>query len=514
MAKDASLHHPRLGDFIALTTLALVIWLAWFSESAGFGFYEDDYSTITPHLYGTWESTLSRVWYDLLSFRQGKPICYLTMPLLSRLAGSLGGKPAIYPLAFVILTLNAWLGFALLRRLRTGLTFALVGALAFALAPADTSRAFLCHAFGIQVGFCFLWVALHSYLSGNRKTAWVFAALALLTYEPLFALFWAGSFLVDIPQAERRRSVFRQGAGIALVLVLFVGVRFSFGESRVTDQIPERVPRKIARNILIGPAAAVSAWVERAGAGKRHPRRWALFAVLALVLVATARKPGSSNLSLRWIAGVAVLLVVMAYCVDLLNEPHRVSGRSSRIHSAGGLGLALLFAVFAAWLFGNYSKARVWALSCALAWVFSGWVAFGKRVQRDYAGAWKSQQEVWSSIAEQIPDATQKDLVLLDFPDRRPHYREAIALGWSMPLVPKQLFRYPVGFSAPRVETLRKDWRDDPFPRSAILLRWEKGGFKRLKPGDVGVQKVDGSLKPRGRPILRAPRPMWQDVVS
>ncbi len=488
---------------MAMATLALVVWLAWFSGSRGFGFYEDDYSTITPHLYGTWTSTLHQVSVDVGSFRQGKPLCYALMSILARIAGTLGGKDAAYGLAFLILTLNASLGFWFLRRIRLGLGFALVGAMTFALAPADTSRAFLCHAFGIQMGFCFLWLALHAYVSRKKAIAWALAIAALLTYEPLFALFWIGGFVVEVPKRERFKQVVRQALGIGLVLVLFAGLRLSCGESRLVNQSPLRVPRKMARNLILGPTSAVGAWAERAGTGFKDPARWALFALLSVALVAAFRHSEPSSRTAVQIAFLGVLLVGLAYPVDLINEPTLVSGRASRIHSAGAMGLSFLFMALFVWLHSLMRRGQRLALTCVVAWVFSGWIGYGRKVQADYRGAWKSQQMIWASVSEQIPDATQKDVVLLDFDKRQPRYQEAKVFGWSFPMVASQLFKYPKGLGAPNVRRVKRGWQKGSIPENAIVLHWEKNGFRRLKPGEVGA----ATIKARGNVVRRAPRP-------
>ncbi len=480
-----------LPDWVALTAIALALWLAWFSRSTEFGFYEDDYSTITPHLYGSWSSVSNQVTTDVLRFRQGKPLCYVLMPVLARISGMLGGKSAAYALAFLILTMSSFLAYALFRRIQLGRFLSLAGALAFALGPADTSRAFLCHAFGFQTGFVFLWIALHAHLSKRTALAWVFAILAFLVYEPLIGLFWAAAFLVET--SNRRHEVLRQGTAIALVLLIAFAVRLQFKEPRAADVTVATAAAKVALNLNEGPKSALRAWAEAAASS--DGRRLILFVLFAGLLLAFRKD--LPEISRRKLLLLALFLVAVAYCFDLLNDPSKIHGRASRIHSPAGLGLSLLFVAVGAQLL-RFPRGA-WVTGFLYAWIFSGWVAFGQRVQADYAGSWKSQQNLWRSFAEQTADLKGQERILLDFPEGTPEFKEAAVLGWSLNLTSRQIFRY-TGGDSPRLKVIGRREARRPAPEDAVVLRWHRGAFTRIGR--------------RGKPARRIALPFWRDVVS
>src|SRR5436305_461513 len=83
-----------------------------------------------------------------------RPLGFFLPDLFSFIGDKLGGLPAIYLLGFLIVTLNSFLCYRLLRT-RIPRAAALAGALAFCLFPADTTKILLTHDFQLQPSLTF-----------------------------------------------------------------------------------------------------------------------------------------------------------------------------------------------------------------------------------------------------------------------------------------------------------------------------------------------------------------------
>ena len=180
---------PLVGRSLrVLPLLFLVIWIAHFSLSYSFGLYEDDYSHISPWMTSEPSILMSILAVNFTVWPQGRPLHFSFPKLFGYLGFQAAGLQGIYVIAAIILTLNAFLFYLLLKRVGSD-TFALLGGLAFCLFPADTTRAFLTHAIGYQPSFTFLLIALHLYFSDLRKVSYVVILGALLTFEAGLAAF-------------------------------------------------------------------------------------------------------------------------------------------------------------------------------------------------------------------------------------------------------------------------------------------------------------------------------------
>lgn len=189
-----SASHERV---LLVVLLAATVWVSRFWYSSEFGFYEDDYWRVSISM----QQTAAEVGQELSSLisrferRQGRPFHDGLIRLFSYLGAQLGGLQGVYFLGYCCVALNALLFYALLRRISRNQAFVWIGALAFALYPADTTQAFLTHAFGIQPSLTFLLVAAHLYLSGSRIPSYIVATASLFCYETVYLVFLADAAL-------------------------------------------------------------------------------------------------------------------------------------------------------------------------------------------------------------------------------------------------------------------------------------------------------------------------------
>jgi len=151
-----------------LLLLALVIWLARFARSGEFGLYEDDYTLVSTGMAASAGEVAEFEWQLFSQFGgQGRPLQHGLVFLLSFAAGRLGGLRTAYLLAYGFIFAASALFYALARRLHLP-GWALLCSLSFAAFPADTTQAFLFHAFGLYQSIIWLCLAFLAYLSGRR----------------------------------------------------------------------------------------------------------------------------------------------------------------------------------------------------------------------------------------------------------------------------------------------------------------------------------------------------------
>ena len=117
-----------------LVFLGCIAWIAHFFYFRHFGLYEDDYAFIAPAM--GWDlAALSRHARVFLTWPQGRPIQFF-LPQLSSfifIGARLGGLQILYIIAFIIVTLNAFLFYIIIERTIRSEAAALTGALVFCL---------------------------------------------------------------------------------------------------------------------------------------------------------------------------------------------------------------------------------------------------------------------------------------------------------------------------------------------------------------------------------------------
>jgi hypothetical protein len=229
----------RTGQYFICGLLIALCWFSHFSRFREMGFYEDDHWFAASTLNWSPGDMLHFITAQIRTFPhpQGRPIGFILGDLLPFISYHIGGLPGIYIASWLIFSGNTILFFNLLKRCLAP-PLPLIGAIAFILFPADTTRPFICHADILQPSVMFTLIACHLQLSnriGCRMLAYLFAMFSLLTYET--ALLPFAVFPLLNPHWNRRWA--RQFAIHLLILALlatgFFFVRKSGGESRVVD---------------------------------------------------------------------------------------------------------------------------------------------------------------------------------------------------------------------------------------------------------------------------------------
>jgi hypothetical protein len=556
----------RGTTLLAFAGIALLVGVAHFLHASRFGLYEDDYHWVSPALEQTGNDLFDHL-SSALHASHGRPLAAVLFAVLPFLGERLGELPGMYWVAFLIVALNACLFFLLLRRLSDEALLVAAGTLAFCLFPADTTQAFLTHAFSLQLSLTLLLTAFHLYLSRRRVVSYLAAGLTLLCYETFFPVFLAAP-LLGRRDDSRRRDLGRHVAILVSMLVVVFLVRRVAGEGRVAG-IGVKEIVLAAFNLVLGPGLVIGSFAYRPIEALHAALvpDWELvgiwilglaaFGILLTRLGAPSDSGGFPSCTLvdgpalriavseplhrlGRLAGAAVVMFFLAYLLTLSEPAYALIGRATRVHAAAILGCSLLIGCCAAAV-GRLAP-RVWPrrfAGAALALLFASLLAACLKVQHDYREAWRDQRTFWSDVVRLVPDLEDGTVVLADcssLPGRRPLSAYSItgvlslpqihALSWSVPIVLRQLYRFPPAWRhPPTVFQLYPDWRVTGGLESGTLRLTSRlvgslpaGDNQRSVPArDVVILEAEGgrlarrltsiaigesviALKPRGRP--------------
>lgn len=473
------LARQSLGEWAAVVVILALFWASRYWHAASFGLYEDDL-TIIP---GGWERSFSDLLGYLNSFylgnfsRIGHPVHFMLIYLFSYAGHALAGLQGVYALAFLIEVVNILLAYSLFRKLG-GRTFAVLGALAYALFSADTTQAFLTHALGIQPAVTLLLLGAHAYLSDRKAWTLVCALAVLFIYETIFPVFLALP-LLRRPWSKR---TWRDLVFLGLVLAAMLGgsylMRSLAGEKRVSSLDLKSTLLLPFEHMLQGPFVSLGSYLLRpyqALKGLTLEIGLAVavgFAAIAALLwrlpvkAGWGEKPAGRKVpadladKLQLLAAGAALLV-LAYPMTFTVRAYAITGRDTRVHSAAVLGAALVIAAVLTLLFQWAARRIRLPLVGLTALVFALVFGFGFALQQEYITAWKLQQQLWTEIVRLTPDASEGTVILVEAGGLQ-DTRQIGANTWNLPRILSQLYRIPADWkSPPRVYRLVPHWEDN-----------------------------------------------------
>jgi hypothetical protein len=509
---------------LAFALSGALVWLAQFHHFRDFGLYEDDYFFISEAMGKNASYLVARFERAFTALPQGRPFGFFLPDLLSFVGDKLGGLPAIYLLGFLVITLNTFLCYRLLR-VRLPLAPAAVGAAVFCLFPADTTKILLTHDFQLQPSLTFAMLAALAYCTGRRWLAYLLSAGALLSYEngflalfalPLFARRWDRSTV---------RTLAQHVALLVGVLALVVVLRFAVGEGRATSSVgslSEIVPLLLA-SLVLGPARSLAAMFY--GPLKAIPG-WdletallALLAVLAFgALIWLTRRsavlPGRRREALE-IGAAGLVMLVLAYALAFTHfPPNAIVGRGTSVHLGATLGMAVL-ASAVAWV---VLELRPRLATVLLAGYLALAVGYYVTIGRDFMRSWQLQRAFWQQVVACCSDLQDGTVLLYELnPADEPTF--IFTNSWADPLILDETFVFPSGWSnPPRLFSLTQ-WLDRVelegdhlrwwVPGASWDEHWEvlpQGNVILLRRGPNGeLVRVTGSVDTPGEPLQLKP---------
>jgi hypothetical protein len=499
-------------SFFPLLLFSVLIWITQFWHSRTFGFYEDDYFRIP--------SALSMNFHQLLHFASknifywgdvdGRPLHEILIYTLSNVGAKIGGLQGLYAIGFLIVCFNVFLFYFLLLRLSGSPQIALLGGIAFSLFPADTTRAFLTHSFGLQPSLGLLLLGFHLYLSGKTKLAYIPVVCTLFLYETTYLVFLVAPLLehrYNKPKARRHALV------MILVLALTVMVRRVVGEGRVAGTGVRELTLGLI-NIITGPITAVSMFVIRpVEACFKLNLEKVVLGLIVFVIVSIALSCHSGNRvepekvevaasedrpRIRRLFRVALLMLILSYPLTLTTIGFSVSGRGTRVHMAAALGASMVIACGGHLALGIGTLKKRQIASLAVASLCALLAVFGLTVQQDYTLAWSFQRSFWTELVTLCPDLKDGTVVLVEsdgLPDNRqflfareklegvPDTRQIKFLAYPE-IILQQLFQFPSSWqSPPLVYRLPLNWKMEQRSLNGMPLIDESVAEEVHRPG-------------------------------
>jgi hypothetical protein len=485
----------RRDTTVSILYLGLLLLLARYLLSPWFGFYEDDYTLVVRGMASTWEETWSFISNLFLTFGgQGRPMQHSLLFFISRMVGQFGGLNLGYLVAYCIVLLNCSLFYILVRKLVSH-EFALLSATFYTLYSADTTQAFLYHAFGLQQSLTFFLLAGLAYVSKKRVLPYLLIMGSLLSYENTYFVYLAFPLLCLRWNRKLLRSMTVHAVVLVFIFLIVVALRLATGESRAASLSWPAILTTPLLHMIQGPIVALGTNFLRPiqALQSLDPAVYALsgFAFLAffwLTLKAIRRASaqqeigdeaetmgGAMNIRIGGlklnvpakratylriiIAGL--LMVILAYPLTFTIRAYAISGRDTRVHFAAALGYALFWSGLW-WSLISFLRSApirrvlIGLLSANLALL----LGFGIVIQYDYARAWQLQQTLWRSILVTVPDLEDGISIFID-PGGLEDSRYIDANTWALPRVLPYIFSLPETWrDPPGVYRMLPDWKE------------------------------------------------------
>ena len=428
-------------NLIPFIVLALTSFISHYYHYKSFGFYEDDYALVSPGVAMGLSQLEERGIHFFHKWTQGRPLGFSVALFLGFVGNKLGGLQAIYMIGYVIITTNACLFYIILKRYKSEL-FALTGALAFLLFPADSSRILLTHTFILHLSQMFLLLAALLYLKGMKVVSYIVIALTLITYESPFIVFGAIPLLKGWNKKVYRELLCHVGIltaliGIAIMMRLLFGSEIGSGVG-LNYNIIETIPKILSSVFFWGPLVTLKSFFY-------GPTKLIYFwemdfffpclIIIPLLTYIFSRSESWEEISLQlkfslndkeeeWsfydktfnLFIVAIFLLSLGYAVSFTHyPPTALVGRMTSVHLGATFGSALLFACIVTsviFILNAYNFKNTAIVLVSL--YFSLLSGYHMLIQNDYSKSWKEQRWFWSNILEECPDITEGTVIVYD----------------------------------------------------------------------------------------------------
>lgn len=501
----------RFGAFGAPGVFGLcaaLCWLAQFHHLGDFGLYEDDYFFISEAMGKSPAYLAARLQTAITTLPQGRPLGFFLPDLLSFVGDKIGGLSAIYVLGWLIVSLNTYLAYRLLRT-RVPVAPSIVGSAVFCLFPSDTTKILLTHDFQLQPALTFALLAGLAYATGRTWLTYVIGAGALLSYEsgylalfglPLLARPWDGRLPV---------ALVRNAAGLLAVMVLAVAARFVAGEGRATSSAGSvgSIVAPLLGSLVLGPARSLAGMFY--GPVRAIPT-WdsetvvcAIIALVAFVgLLGYATGLFTRGVAMQGAATIApaaktaaagLVMVVLGYGLAFTHfPPNALVGRGTSVHLGATIGMAVLAAGLAWLLLQTRLRVAVAVISAYLALAVGYYVT----IERDFVRAWQMQRAFWQQLVACCSDFQDGTVLIYELnPGDEPQF--IFSNSWADPLVLGETFAFPSGWSTPPRLFSLTTWQERIQVEGDHLVWWVPGAswdehWEVLPQKNVIVLRGDG----------------------
>ena len=479
------MNRNTIKNFILISLTSFIGNYVYFKN---FGFYEDDYFYITPNIENYFGDVISMIGVRMTNWFYGHPLIFIT-DVLTYIGMRLGGLNGLYLMSFLVLTLNSWLVYMILKKIYSGSDiFAVSGAMMFCLFPANTAKIMLTFSFSLQIALTFLFIATLLYLSGKKQISYVVILGALFLYEPAFMVFWAVPLLKI--NSVRKKELVKHIFILLTMLIINLIIRY-FMEGEKVLYIFKDVPRYLNEtlsSLLDGPYSIILSFLRAPEfAIKNFSSGILLFAVLSFAIFMFAfygrMKPGEKTETatagdgtadlklypdLAKIFFVSLILIVIPYSLPLVYKSADVlTGKMTIVHTAASFGASILFASACMFLVSLSGKKNIKIFMTGLAGAYlSLLVCYNVLIQKDFVQSWENQREFWNKVRELCPDMTDRTLIFViqNENNKLPQTKFIQSNSWTDPIILRQIFDFPYSWTTPpRLFVLNEDWEKRVF---------------------------------------------------
>jgi len=476
------------SGLIIFILLLLVNFLGNFSGFLHFGIYEDDYWYVVNPINLSTRELLSFLWNNItnIEFGQGRLIG-MNLPLLMiHFFFKLGGLSAVYIAGMLLISLNAYILYIILRK-NYGALLGILAAVIFLVFPADTTKPFLTHIYQLQLSLFFMLTGFYFLSKDKFLVAYIFAFCSLLTYENAFLPFVFAPFLLNL---RWDRKLFRQGLVHLVICGVMIMAIFIFrklaGEERVASLTLADIIKKTLASFLIGPAttlisfinAPIQAFIFMKESLNTMLVSFALIFVSFLLLFnrfVFSDKKEKLHFNLKSLSGnieiseelrqflqlflISAVMLVSAYLFSFTHyPPNFLQGRMTSVHFGAAIGAAVFMANLLYYLIYLLKQKKYIGFLLVSAF-FSFLAGYSAHIQKDYINAWHNQQAFWAEIVKLCPDASENTLILIDMDDL--DSTEFIETHtWPMPAVLEQIYQLPDTWAHPPKVIPYRSWSD------------------------------------------------------
>ena len=492
-----------------LLLLFVVNYISHFRYFKKFGFYEDDFSNIAVNYSQNLDNIIQFVISRSTSWIQGHPLLFVT-GILTYIGDKIGGLNGLYILSFIIVFINCYLVYRILKKIFPGSElFAVTGSLCFCLFPSDTTKIMLTHTYFLQISLMFFFTATLLYLKGWVKTSYFVIVLCILSYESPFLVFFGIPLLKGEWNKKFRNEMIRHVSVLSVIIVITFIVRKFMGEERVAEVSNDALGTlyKVITSLFIGPGmnfflflrtpvVTIIDWI------KLYNPFWSdniivisIFCLIIFIWYFYKLKSDKSAVlnnefniiineniledeisdrnftynyfkRLKQIFLASLILLILSYAVSFTHyPPTALIGRMTSVHLAATFAGSIIFACLCASIMyiadrNKFRKITITVISIYLTLL----VGYQIRIQIDFAKSWEFQKSYWTKILELSPDINENTVIILPMPMSQYRYTRYVNSfsPWSDRNMLLYLFKFPKEWkNHPMYNTPWGNWKDN-----------------------------------------------------
>lgn len=552
----------KYNNIYVFLFLALINWVSHFLYFKRFGLYEDDYANVGIFLGIDLPHLLKVITNRLTVWTEGHPLAFL--PVLFLYIGELlGGFQFLYVIALIIVTLNSFLVYKILKKIiPESFVLAIAGALLFSISPSDTTKLYLQHVFILQISLTFFLSATLLYLNNRKALAYLTIILSMFTYESPFMLFFGVPFLTGNWDKKFLKEYLKHFIILCLMIAIVFLYRKLTGETRALEVSGDffGVFLKIIAGITTGPLYNLFLFIRAPVFTLYHlvPRNtenWWYYNYIYYILsgcfglflwlfyklnsdyksnsVRNAVSAGEGNFIMEDDSGfkeyfrkiimliiAAIILLCLGYTVSFTHHLYIPMGRLTSVHLAATIGGSIIFGCVCASVFFIAERYRLKKYAVIIVSLYlTLLIGYNTLAQKEFVESWSYQKYFWSEVVKLSPDLQDSTVILSNIPNDKLFVTKKFVYPfqtyWNRLMI-KYLYRFPENWQMPFYQNISGNPEEDILLKNNdLMLQSEYFPPFALKDSNVILIKmdendqlvrVDSSVTINGKRLLLKPK--------